>query len=216
MNRDAILEMARGHLNAINDDFWSDDELYRYLYSAEVELSNHVPSVIENTHVVTGSTSTSQYSIPEGVKIIKKMNWNGYPLSKITEMRKDAENLGANTTTDGTPQGFIEWNGGFTAFPAPSDDSEFRMWTQDLPTLTTAADTSVSVRAEYHPILSEGVASRMAAKEAGHPQQNRLDVSWQNAINNVKKAERKRIRGTGFRMTRIEEMSVTDEYGPVR
>lgn len=105
-----IITAARQRYNAVNDDFWSDAEMYNLVYQACNKMTVK-GLTIEQTYSTTSVLGQQEYIFPTQALNIKRATYNGAKLSPFDFRDDDVLTiLDAATQTLGTPTHYAQWN----------------------------------------------------------------------------------------------------------
>jgi len=199
-----VITAARQFHNAVGDSFWSDAELYNYLYFSAERLALEA-KCIENRYTTTSTASTTEYSLPTRAIDIKRVEYDSRKLDPIDFRQLDSIDFNSNTTVTGTPQYYYFWDEVVGLHPTPDTSSDtIKIYSHDYPSFP-AATTTLEIPVQYHSCLVFGVRAFMSAKELGHPNTGYYDEKWEEAVKNVVRSEAKRRRGDKFRRVLREE-----------
>lgn len=192
-----VVTLARQRYNATSDDFFSDDELYTYLYMAQKELAEET-LCIRNVYSTTTVASQQEYQKPTLCLSIKRITYNGQKILKILDREDDALTLFAqDTTATGTPQYYWEWGTSIELRPVPDDTLTLKIYCYDLPGAVSST-SSLDVPARYHAFLADFLNWQMAAKDKNLPVAEHYQAQWQKRVQDAKRYERKFLRGDAF------------------
>lgn len=192
-----IVEYARQQYNAVGDTFFSDAELYRHIFQAQMELAMKA-GCIKSVYTTTTVASTQEYSRPTNAIVIKRITYNGVKLAPITMREDDAITFSNQTTTaSGTPAYYFEWGSSIFLRPVPDGAQTLKMWTIDKPQTVTATST-LDVPDRYHYAIADYLTWRIALKDKNVALAKEYQAGWERALLEAVKHERKRLRGDSF------------------
>lgn len=219
MTATEIETAARRRLNAVSDSFWSEAEIFNYLYMAETELAMETQHIEKTDATTTSTASTAAYAIPTGFLNIERVDYNGTRLQKIDEREADSLTLGAQITPTGTPSKYTLFNETITLLPVPNTSSlVIKFWGKGMPTeiASGSGSSTPDSNVKYHWALVHGVTFYMVTKEVGHPRVPHFKDLWERAKLLVKKDVRKlRSRDRNPRVKREEDMMIARDFGIV-
>ncbi len=185
---------ARQQYNAVNDTFFSDAEMYNYIYDAEMQLARE-SFCIRQAYSTSTVADQQEYAKPANSLSIKRITYNGRKLMKISDRDDDSLTLFNQTTTaTGTPQYYFEWGSTISLRPVPSDIGTLKIFSYDMPQQVTNTST-LEVPARYHLDLADYILSRMAAKDKNFEAATTFHASWTEKLGKARRDERKLIRG---------------------
>ena len=78
-----LVTYARQQYNATSDSFFSDTELYSYIYDAQMQLARFT-SCIRGTYTQSTVASQQEYSMPSDVISVKRVTYDGKRLAPIS------------------------------------------------------------------------------------------------------------------------------------
>lgn len=197
MTPQEIGEYARQQWNAVSDAFFSDDELYRHVYAAQMELALHSDCIRE---ILTTSTVASQqeYAKPTNCVKIKRITYDGLKLFKVSDREDDAlTNNNSSTSTTGTPEYYYEWGDSIFLRPIPAAVGTLKIFSLNQPQEVTSLST-MEVPTRYHLKIADYLLWKMAAKEKNFEAASEFGALWQKHLKEAKDFERKALRGDSF------------------
>lgn len=190
-------DLCRAQYNATNDTFFSQAEIFRHLYQAELELCQRAQT-IRNIYTANTVAGTQEYAYPTTAMSIKRITYAGTKLSPITFREDDAITLSnATTTAQGTPAYYFLWDNSIFLRPVPSAAAQLKIFTYDRPTDVTAVST-LSTPDRYHHYLIDYVLWRMALKDSKDGLAREYRGAWDKSVQIVQQWERRLLRGDSF------------------
>jgi hypothetical protein len=204
-----IITAARRFHNAEGDTFWSDAELYDYLYFAAMRLATEC-ECIDNRYTTQSVSGQAEYTTPTRAYRVKRVEYNNQKLDPVDFRALDSVDLNSTTTPTGTPQYYYNYDNVFGLYPTPdTSDLDIKVFTYDFPSKPTATSI-LEIPTHYHDALVYGVRALMSPKELGHPNTGYYQAEWERAVANVRRMERRRRRGDKFsRVLREEDLPNT-------
>lgn len=197
MTPSEINEYARQQYNAVGDTFYTDAELYRHIFAAELELAMKA-GCIKNVYTTSTVVSTQEYSRPSGAIIIKRISYEGTKLAPISMREDDAITLMNQATTQtGTPQFYYEWGASFFLRPVPDAVGTLKIYSVDKPQPVTATSV-LDVPDRYHDKIADYLLERMARKDKNYGGAKEFAASWADTVLEAIRHERRRLRGDQF------------------
>lgn len=194
------LETAiRERYNALNDTFFSQDEIFNYIYHAQTILATECLA-IQNTSTTTSTSGTRAYAYPSTTIAIKRVEYDGRKLTPISFKEDDALTLSDSGTSDsGTPCFYAQWDKSIYLRPTPDTSSlTISFYTYDLPAAVTAVST-LSVPSEFHMSLSYFALYMMALKDQNEGMGLAYKRLWDEEVARCKKWQRKSYSSDSFR-----------------
>jgi hypothetical protein len=202
MTPSEIETAARNKYNSTGDSFWSSNEIYGLIYEAELEMARDAIN-IENIYSTSTVIGQQTYSVPDNCISIKRIEYNGAKIERITLREDDSiTNLQSDITTSGEPIYYFEWNGLIYLRPLPSAVGTLRIFTYDKPTEVTTASQTIEIPAQFHRDLVNFVVREMALKDQNGNTANFYAALWQNALKQAKAWNKKRKRGDEFQVVK--------------
>lgn len=116
------LTLVRSQLNETAANFWTDAEIYAYMWEAENQLAQecgYTQAVTTHTTV----TDQSAYTAPDDCLKIARVTFDGKKLKKVTAEdidRLDGTTVGS-TIQSGKPTVYKEWGQNITLYKTPDD-----------------------------------------------------------------------------------------------
>lgn len=174
---------ARRKYNSLSSSFFATAEIYDLIYQAELEISA-ITKMLEGRTVISGGSvaGTQSYAFPTGVLELKRVEYDGKELLKIDFRQDDAATAGdSNTTSQGIPEFYYEWDNTLYLRPIPSASSEqIRLYYYKEPVAVTSASQTLEVPATWHMAIVDFVVAEMAAKDKQFDQATFYMDRWQN------------------------------------
>lgn len=185
---------ARQQYNASTDQFFSDGELYQYIWAAEFDLA-HKAMLIERTYSTTTVASQQEYSYPTSTIAIKRITYDGVRLVPITLKEDDTLTLGnAATTATGSPQFYAVWNQTIMLRPIPDSALTLKIYSFNEPTEVSATSV-LEIHEMWHLAIADFLLWKMCAKEKNFDGAAWYQGLWMKTLDDAKKWARKRLRG---------------------
>jgi len=180
-----IEEAARNTYNAINDTFFSQDEILKLMYFAEQELV-HEGLIIESTFQTTTVVAQQEYSYPTNVVAIKRVEYDGAKLKPINMRQDDALTLNdSQTTNSGHPAHYFIWNDTIILRPIPDDTKTLQIRGFKEPDIPQIGST-LEVPSFFHGAIKDYCIKEMASKDQNWSMfdryENRWNVFWKPKI----------------------------------
>lgn len=203
MSPSELVNYARQMYNAVSDDFFSDDELYRHVQAAENILAREC-NAIENTYTTPTVSGQQEYEWPTNAIAIKRVTYNGQKLRKIS-FREDDYLTGFNqaTTSTGTPITYAIFDRVIYLRPVPNAVQSLKIFTFDMPG-DVATTGSLSVPEVFHTGLATYLLWKMALKDQNFQSAAAWKEQWDEERDRCMKWSRKRQVADGFNEVRDE------------
>lgn len=206
---------ARQRYNAVNDDFWSDAEMYNSLYEACCEMATE-GFVIEQTYTTTSVASQQEYSFPTEALNIKRITYDGRKLVPITFREDDVLTvLDQTTTATGTPTSYAMWNKILYLRPTPGTSAlTIKVWANIEPQTITAAST-LEIPTSFQMSLVNFALAEMSAKNKNYVGAEYYRGLWEKALKRIVKFNRKRKIGDAFNFVKNVDLIPQTDLGNV-
>ena len=212
-----ILDSIRDQVYETSANFWSDAEIYRYMWQAECEIAGLIEcNELKNVSVSTVA-SQQEYTLPAGVLDITRVLYGNKPLKKVSKREKDFYDFNTVTSTDynGEPDSFYEYGSLIGLYPVPTAIQVITLYYNGQPTEIAAASTTFSIPELFHHYLIDYCLSRMYAKDQDETRAGRHMQLWENNLIKAKnKWQRKKNSGKIF-VVKTEDYYPTTELGVI-
>jgi len=199
---------ARQRTNSVGDTFYSDAELYGYIWDAQNVLAREA-FVIERTYTASTVASQREYTYPTSTIAVKRVEYNGTKLATITFREDDQLSLFNSTTqATGNPAFYALWN--FTLYlrPVPVEVGTLTIYSYNEAQEVTNSST-LEVPDLYHHDLVTYLCARMAEKNQNWDAADRYQDRWDKAVMKAKAFQRRRLRGDAFTAVTDSENQTT-------
>jgi hypothetical protein len=185
MTPNQVLETIRDQVYETSANFWSDAEIYRYMWTAECELASLIECTEATCTAIPTVANQQEYTKPTNLIDIKRVTYGNKPLKKVTKREKD----------------FYDFN--------LVDGTDF----SGEPTVITSASVAFTVPQEYTHYFIDFCLHRMYAKDQDETRSDRHFKIWENNLVKAKdKWMRKRVSGKVF-VVKTEDQYPTTELG---
>lgn len=202
MTPSQIVTLARQRYNAVDDDFWSDAELYGILYQGCCEMAAE-GLVIEQTYTTTSVASQQEYAYPTYAINIKRITYDGRKLMPMTFREDDVLTaLNAATTATGTPTSYAIWNKLLYLRPIPGTSSlTIKVFTNIEPATITATST-LEIPTYAQAGLCNLLLSEMSAKNKNYEGMSAYRQLWEADKKRALELQRRKKVGDGFQVVK--------------
>lgn len=192
-----LIEFARQQWNAVNDAFFSDDELYRMVWAASTDLAVKT-KCIRDTFTTSTVAYQQEYARPTYAIGIKRITYEGGKLFKITDREDDSLTLGNQTTVSyGTPQYYWEWGSTILLRAVPAEVGTLKIYSYNIPQEVSSSST-LEIPAAYHLKMTDFLLWKMAVKDKNFDAARAYKDIWDGHVKDVKDAEKMLLRGDAF------------------
>jgi hypothetical protein len=188
---------ARRQYNAVGDSFWSQDEILDLMYDASLELALET-EMIERAYSTTTVAGTQQYAFPTNAIKLKRVVYDGQKLTPINFKEDDEITLyDENTTNQGSPDFFYQWNRSVYLRPIPDSAKTLEMYTINAPQAITI-NGSLELPQELHRYVLAYVLREMVGKDQNIAMYDRYDVQWNNGLRQAARLKMMRKMAAGY------------------
>lgn len=119
------LSTIRNQLNETTANFFTDAEIYAYMWEAETLLAHEI-GYVKKTTAHTTVTDQSVYTCPDNYVKIARVTYDGKKLKQVNDVdvdRLDGATYGS-TVQSGKPEVYKKWGDDVTLWPTPEEDKE--------------------------------------------------------------------------------------------
>jgi hypothetical protein len=191
-----LAEYGRQAYNAVGDTFFSDAEIYRYIWEAEAELATEA-KLIERAYTTTTVASTAAYAAPTYAMVIKRVTYDSQKLMPISFREYDALVFNATTIPLGTPQYYVLWEDELTLYPTPDAAATLKIWSLNQPQQVTST-SALEVPGVWHLPMADFLLWKFAQKDKNFQAAANYQAAWAQTVQKAKKWNRTRVRGDSF------------------
>ncbi len=205
---------ARNRYNSVGDSFFSQDEILDLMWDACLDMTREC-NLIERVYTTSTVASQQEYSYPTSTISIKRITYDGKKLKPITMREDDAiTGLNQSTTSEGTPQYYFVWNETIYLRPIPSSVATLKIFTYNEPSELTNTST-LEIPTQFQMDLVDYIVSEMAAKDSNFEAAQYYANKWERSKMDIKKWQRKRLRGDSFASVQDEDQLIEGYLGIV-
>lgn len=215
-----IIKYARAKYNATGDTFFSDAELYYYIYQALCDLTVHtefLEKVDSSTSTVAGTRTYNFLSDCSAIKRLELIDSGGISLKleKITFREDDALTLvNVASTTSGKPQFYEVWGQVIYLRPIPDTVYTLKQYYYGIPAVPTATST-LELDSLFHMDIVDYCVKEMYAKDQNAPMYAIYGQKWILALAKIKMWIQKRKRTDAYTIVMNEDNLAVTLTGPV-
>lgn len=197
---------ARRRYNVESDTFYSQAEVFAIIQEGE-EIMSKDSLVIEATDTsITTVASTRSYAFPTGVIAVKRVEYDGVKLQKISFREDDRLTLSNSGTTEtGSPLYYSIWNDTIYLRPIPDAAKTLTLFVNKKPDDLTTSSTELSIPGRYHHYLIDYVAMHLASKDSNFEAVSFYMNRWENNLIKAEEFYRKQKRRDSFAYVKDEE-----------
>jgi hypothetical protein len=192
-----VITYARQQYNSVSDDFFSDAELYKHVWAAQMDFARRA-FAIERVYTSTTVADQREYELPTNSISIKRIEYDGKKLMPISFREDDTLTL-TNSTTDatGTPQYYAVWNHTIYLRPVPDDALTLTIYSVNAPQEVTST-SSLEIPSMFHLDLVDYVLWRKAIKDKNFASASEYKKLWDDKLYRARQDHRRSKRGDGF------------------
>lgn len=206
---------ARRAYNAVNDTFWSQQEIFDLIYAACLEVCDE-SFPVERTYTTDTVIGTQGYDFPTNSLAIKRVTWNGQKLTPIDMREDDAVTaLNQETTDTGNPRYYWIWNRTIYLRPVPASVETLKLWTYNFQAAISSPSATIDIPDVHHMRLVNPVLSAMAAKDSNLTKAQYYLAIWEKDKIKIKQSMRKMKRSDGFTTVKDEGLVIESYLGGV-
>jgi len=180
-----ILETIRNQVYESTAAFYSDAEIYSYLWQAEQEIAELVKCTEARTAVAaTSVTGTEYYDLASDVAIVTRVTWDGLKLKKIDYRDRDAVDYTqyGSTLSSGNPYMFYQWGNKIGLYPVPDSAKSIGLHYYKIPdqlVTGTSGSTAFTIPSMFARYLPDYALYRMYAKDQDDGRANFHRQQWE-------------------------------------
>jgi hypothetical protein len=200
----------RQRYNAVGDNFFSQAEIFNYLWAGQMELAQET-FCIKNTYTTTSVNGQRAYDYPSTALSIGRVEYDGqrvYPNDFVDDDGLTGNNPGLAST--GRPQNYQQWDDQIYFRPAPDTAGlTIKLFTYDLPSQPTAIG-SIDVPNRYHLMLVDYALYCMLSKDKNRALASDYFMQWQAHKKLALQTERLRDSGDSLNVVKDIDDLVDD------
>lgn len=215
MTPDQVFDTIRNQVYETAASFWSDDEIYSYMWQAEQEIASLVDCTQSYDSSQTTTANEPAYSKPSDVLYLTRVTWDGVKLKKIDWRQKDSLEIGTYGAADyvGNPTHYVEWGNTITLYPIPDRSASLVYYYIAQPTQITATSTSFTVPQLFHQYLPDYCLYRMYVKDQDDGRAMFHKQLWEENIYKARDKWNRRVSKDFYRVVKDEEEYRQTEWG---
>ena len=206
MTPSEIITAARRQYNAVSDSFWTDAEILDQIYFACMKLALK-GNLIEQSYTTTTVASTQEYAYPTNAYAIKRITYDGAPLTPIDFSEDDSMTLNNQASTaTGTSCYYYIWNKVIALRPIPDAAETLKIFTYNRPQRVTLTST-LELDEQWHDYIQAYINREMTGKEkAFMGLYDRYDTQWKEGLKEAMKYAIKKKSTNAFGVVKVEGM----------
>lgn len=190
-----LADAARRAYNASNNDpFFSNQQMFEWIYDAEMQLCKQA-WVAERVFTATTVAGTQEYQMPTNMFAMKRVQYDGQNLERVTFREDDSYTGGLQTSTEqGTPFAFVLFAEVMYLRPIPDSAKTLKIWGYVHPAAVPTASSTLTTPDDWHIRIKEYLLSQMSAKNKNYDgarwYQDRWDLILQQAVIDARRKQR--------------------------
>lgn len=210
-----ILATIRNQVYETTAAFYTDAEIYSYMWQAEQDLAEITKSTEAKDTSVTSSTGTQLYNVPSTVAYIHRVEWDGVKLKKIDLTEEDALDFNqyGSTKQQGSPNFYFQWGNQIGLYPVPNDAKNVTMYYYAEPSVITSASTAFTLPSILHRYIPDYALYRMYAKDQDEGRAQFHRQQWEANLIRAKQLWSKRMNEDKYWVVRDTENYAQTELG---
>jgi len=211
-----VLSNVRNQLYETTAAFWTDAEIYNYIWNAEQEIVLQVHcSNIQTAH--TSVTAQSMYTAPESMFYIDRMTWSNVKLKKIGFTDLDAlQRPGyGGSYTIGSPTYYYLSGLSYGLWPIPQNSSTINIYGSKIPVLATGASSEFTVEPLFHMCIQDYALYRCFIKDQDDGRSKFFEAQWKQNLSRAYTFYASRNNSDAHYVVRDEDNYPTTELGIV-
>jgi hypothetical protein len=209
-----LAEYARQQYNSLTDDFFSESELNRHIWAAQLELARKA-FLIERVYTTTTVADQREYEFPTNTIGIKRVEYEGVKLAPINFREDDAITLNNSATTGtGTPACYAVWNRTLYLRPVPIEAGELTIFSYSEPQAVDTTST-LEVPTAYHLDMANYLLWRKSIKDQNFEAARHYKETWDECVKAAREFQRKSKRGDSFATVQDIDMLNSNGLGGV-
>lgn len=197
--------MARRRFNAVNDTFFSQQEIFDYIYAACLKISDET-GAIERVYTTSTVVDQQDYDYPTNTIGIKRVTYEGRRLEKIDMIEDDViTGLNQDTTATGSPLYYWTWENTISLRPIPAEVGTLKIWSLNEPSAITSASAVLEIPSVYHEKLVTYVLGCMKDKDKDYAGADREWAKFDDDVKRIRQSIRRLKRTDKFAVVKDEE-----------
>jgi len=211
-----LASAARRAYNANDSDpFFSDQQIYEWIYDAEMQLAMEA-FVIKSVLTTSTVVGTREYAYPTNAIKIRRVTYDGENLEEMT-FREDDLLTGANETTadTGTPVAFVDFDQVIYLRPLPDQVKTLQIYCHLQPSGIPTALSVLDTPDEYHPSIKTYILQQMSVKDKNYEGARYYGQLWQQAVVEARRFEMQKKRGSRMRIVQNADVLPSPILGTI-
>ncbi len=204
MSPSDVVTAARSLYNATADTFFSDTQIYYWMWQGQIELAERA-WIIESVSTSSTVASTQGYAYPTNAIAIKRVTVNGKKLKRITFREDDAVTLSNQASaTTGQPIYYTDFNSTIYLRPIPDAVYTMGMYSYLLPTVPSSTGT-LDVPTMFHFALVDYCLYRMFTLDKDPTNMQFFKTEWEKHVAGAIAYTQRKKRTDSMRTVQSEE-----------
>ena len=209
-----VLSNCRAQLYETTAAYWTDTELYGYMWYGEQEIAQLVPCT-ETKFITATVTDTSVYTSPSDILYYDRVTYDGVKLKRIDRTDLDAidrPGYGSSLST-GQPTSYYEYAGLVYLWPIPQAIEPLVFNYYALPAQVTATAAGFTIPTYMQPFIQDYVLYRSYAKDQNEGLANFHKNLWDQDLSKASMIWAQRDQRDGHRTVRDSDNYPETELG---
>ena len=187
MTPSEVLTDIRNQINEQSAGFYSDEEIYAYMWNGEKILAETTGCAETTDSTLTTVAAQREYTIPSTVATLLRVEYDSYKLKKIdlTQLDQIEGKTYGGITTSGDPVYYYEFGNKIGLSSIPTAAKTLKLWVIAIPTKLTSTSTAFTIPNRYGDYLTDYCLFRMWAKDQQNDMADRFENRWEKNLSTV-------------------------------
>jgi len=162
-----VLATIRAQIDESAEGFYTDNEIYAYIWQAEIEINNLCGCAETTDSSTTTTAGTAEYSKPTDCLRIVRLLWDSNRMKKI-DFRELENNEGftyGHTIAQSQPWAYYEYGANIGLYPTPNATKTIKFYYVQQPAQITDVSTAFTIPLDFHVLISDYCLYRMWGKD---------------------------------------------------
>jgi hypothetical protein len=179
-----ILATTRAQIDETTANFYSDDEIYAYMWQSEILINNETESAETTDVSINTVINTAEYAIPTDCLFIKRVWWDSNRLQKVDfrELENQEGLAYGHTIASGQPYAYYQYGAYLGFYPTPNAVKNVKIWYVKQPTVITSSSTVFSIPQLFHHLIPDYCLWRMWGKDQEENRASFHKALWESNL----------------------------------
>jgi hypothetical protein len=183
-----ILATVRAQIDEVTADFYSDDEIYAYMWQAEIEINNLTKCAEAIDTSTTTEVGTAEYAKPSDCLLIIRLLWDSNRMKKIDfrELENQEGLTYGHTIAQSQPYAYYEYGNNIGLYPTPNAAKTIKFYHIKQPAVITNVSTAFTIPQDFHHLIPDYCLWRMWGKDQEEPRagfhKNQWEINLSRAV----------------------------------